>query len=142
MRRGWSAAATADRNGAFSFVALRKGVYDLRAELAGFEPGYYEAIEPGSAQNSAYAITLHIGGIAESVTISGPPPPLVSFEQAAPTDSRDAGACGRQVFDLKQGLVGGVKPIPIVIPETGKILTLTGVLPAPGVRVELEVKPQ
>jgi hypothetical protein len=41
---------------------------------------------------------------------------------------------------LQQGLVGGVKPLPLSIPESGKVLLLTGVLPPARVAVELEVK--
>src|SRR3954468_14868918 len=41
---------------------------------------------------------------------------------------------------LQQGLVGDVKPLPITIPEAGKVLFLTGVLPPAKVGVELEVK--
>ncbi len=41
---------------------------------------------------------------------------------------------------LQQGLVGGVKPLPITIPEAGKVLFLTGVLPPAKVGVEIEVK--
>jgi hypothetical protein len=42
--------------------------------------------------------------------------------------------------ELKQGMVGGVKPLPVTIPETGKILLLTGALPPAQVGVEIEVK--
>jgi hypothetical protein len=42
--------------------------------------------------------------------------------------------------ELKKGLVGGVKPLPIAIPETGKLLLLSGVLPPERIGVELEVK--
>jgi len=41
---------------------------------------------------------------------------------------------------LKQGLVGGVKPLPITIPETGKVLLLAGALPPVRVGVALDVK--
>ena len=41
--------------------------------------------------------------------------------------------------DLKQGMVGGIKPLSVTIPETGKILLLTGALPPARVSVELEV---
>ena len=41
---------------------------------------------------------------------------------------------------LRQGLVGGVKPLPITIPESGKLLLLAGVLPPERIGVELEVK--
>jgi hypothetical protein len=41
---------------------------------------------------------------------------------------------------LKKGLVGGVKPLPITIPLSGKSLLLSGALPPARVAVELEVK--
>jgi hypothetical protein len=41
---------------------------------------------------------------------------------------------------LKQGLVGGVKPLAISIPETGKTLLLASALPPSRVSVTLEVK--
>jgi hypothetical protein len=41
---------------------------------------------------------------------------------------------------LKKGLAGGIKPLPIAIPESGKLLLLTGVLPPEKIGVELEVK--
>jgi hypothetical protein len=43
---------------------------------------------------------------------------------------------------LRQGLVGGVKPVGVMIPEPGKLLTLTGALPPSLVRAEIEVKPR
>jgi len=45
-----------------------------------------------------------------------------------------------QVGELQQGLVGGVKPLPITIPETGKALMLTGVLPPEQIHVLIDVK--
>jgi hypothetical protein len=41
---------------------------------------------------------------------------------------------------LQQGLVGGVRPLPITIPESGKALYLTGVLPPASVSVTIDVK--
>jgi hypothetical protein len=41
---------------------------------------------------------------------------------------------------LRKGLAGGIKPLPITIPETGKLLLLTGVLPPEKIGVEIEVK--
>jgi hypothetical protein len=45
-----------------------------------------------------------------------------------------------EVKTLQQGLVGGVKPLQIAIPETGKLLLLSGVLPPETISVDLEVK--
>jgi hypothetical protein len=42
--------------------------------------------------------------------------------------------------ELKQGLVGGVRPLPVTIPESGKALFLTGALPPARVSVSLDVK--
>ena len=58
--------------------------------------------------------------------------------QAAATYDFDA--FEKEARSLKQGLVGGVKPLPIAIPETGKLLLLSGVLPPEKIGVELEVK--
>ena len=41
---------------------------------------------------------------------------------------------------LRKDLVGGIKPLPITIPESGKLLLLAGVLPPERIGVELEVK--
>ena len=38
--------------------------------------------------------------------------------------------------------MGGVKPLNVAIPESGKLLLLTGVLPPAAVGAELEVKAQ
>ncbi len=45
-----------------------------------------------------------------------------------------------EVAGLQQGLVGGVKPLPVSIPESGKALAFSGVLPPSRVTVELDVK--
>src|SRR5947199_8978837 len=41
---------------------------------------------------------------------------------------------------LRKDLVGGIKPLPITIPESGKLLLLAAVLPPERIGVELEVK--
>ena len=46
----------------------------------------------------------------------------------------------KEVEGLQQGLVGGVKPLPVSIPESGKALAFSGVLPPSRVTVELDVK--
>ena len=44
------------------------------------------------------------------------------------------------VAGLQQGLVGGVRPLPVTIPEEGKSLTLVGVMPPSKVTASLDVK--
>jgi hypothetical protein len=46
----------------------------------------------------------------------------------------------QEVEGLQQGLVGGVKPLPVSIPESGKALAFSGVLPPSHVTLELDVK--
>jgi hypothetical protein len=54
--------------------------------------------------------------------------------------TRDPWSVLQEIQGLQQGLVGGVKPLPIAIPESGKLLFLAGALPPAKVGVELEVK--
>jgi len=58
------------------------------------------------------------------------------------TPAPDYDAFREEAKGLQQGLVGGVKPLNIAIPESGKVLLLTGVLPPAQVGAELEVKAQ
>ena len=46
----------------------------------------------------------------------------------------------KEVEGLQQGLVGGVKPLGVSIPESGKALAFAGVLPPSRITVELDVK--
>ena len=99
-----------DAQGVFSFLEVPPGAATLKAELAGFS-----SVEvPG--------IRLTAGRISS-----------IDIRLTAASDL-DAFA------ELKQGLVGGVKPLPITIPETGKLLLLSGVLPPEKIGVEIEVK--
>ncbi|HSS78416.1 MAG TPA: hypothetical protein VLV54_16940, partial [Thermoanaerobaculia bacterium] len=61
-------------------------------------------------------------------------------DEADQEKRREKTLFAKEAQGLQQGLVGGVKPLPIAIPESGKVLFLTGVLPPAKVGVELEVK--
>jgi hypothetical protein len=61
-------------------------------------------------------------------------------QAAAAEERRQKALFAQETQGLQQGLVGGVKPLSIAIPETGKMLVLTGVLPPARVGAELEVK--
>lgn len=65
-----------------------------------------------------------------------PAPPKEQAQEAAPAGSFDFDS----FEELKQGLVGGVRPLPVAIPESGKALYLTGVLPPARVTVAIDVK--
>jgi hypothetical protein len=64
------------------------------------------------------------------------PSPVNAPKPAAPPPYYDFDAFA----ELKKGLVGGVKPLPIAIPESGKLLLLSGVLPPETIGVSIEVK--
>jgi hypothetical protein len=142
---GWSARVVADRYGSFSFVALPAGRYTLTAEIPGFETGRYEGFQLASGRMETYAIPLDIGAVAETITVTGVPPESLSKLRggAEETFEPETLADFRQEADrLRQGLVGGVKPIPVEIPETGKLLVVTGALPPARVSIVIDVKPK
>ena len=94
--------------------------------------------------------------VEETVRVTAESPPLLDQKQVAREEAerqrdeerrkKDAAATAdfdafqEQAQQLKQGLVGGVKPLPVAIPESGKVLLLSGALPPARVAVELEIK--
>jgi hypothetical protein len=119
------------------------GVLTDRINVGGNESGAVGAAAPAPAAEPQAA--------EDVITVSGEAP-LLNERRVEPKKSdkrkdereRDAGmqssSFALEAQGLKQGLVGGVKPLPISIPESGKVLLLTGVLPPQKVAVELEVK--
>jgi hypothetical protein len=91
-----------------------------------------------------------VGGVvaeevpAEVEAVPPPPPAPPAPERRDESTRRQADApkvqFKKEVDEIRQGLVGGVKPLPVTIPEDGKLLLLSGVLPPERVAVELEVK--
>ncbi len=69
----------------------------------------------------------------------------VGVEGSADFDSFEEMKVSGELFrqeaqGLQQGMVAGVKPLPIAIPESGKALAFAGVLPPNRVTLELDVK--
>jgi hypothetical protein len=135
-----------DASGSFAFRSLSSGSYSLTCSSPGFKQWMRRGIGLGSGQTRETGITLEVGGVTEEVVVSGGLPRLSQASKAQRAQEEDALAAEQavdfreQVGELKQGLVGGVRPIPVAIPETGKVLALAGVLPPSRVTVELEVK--
>ncbi|HSF41126.1 MAG TPA: carboxypeptidase-like regulatory domain-containing protein [Thermoanaerobaculia bacterium] len=122
-----------DANGAFRFQALPGGRYTLQAAVEGFSVAERSDID------------LSDGKISETQLTLTPGPAVMGIDGLVITDATAVGSApGYYDFDsfeeLKQGLVGGVKPLPVTIPESGKVLLMTGVLPPARVAVELDVK--
>jgi hypothetical protein len=149
--------------GLFLYEGLAAGSYDIEAELEGFSTVSY----PGISLNAGRASTVEIRlapAVEDVITVTAESPMLderrtgntQTFDlnertggggrrPASPKPSQAAATYDFDAFEkeaksLKQGLVGGVKPLPIAIPETGKLLLLSGVLPPEKIGVELEVK--
>ena len=158
-----------DANGAFRFVALPAGSYALHAELEGFSAIDYPSVELGAGRTTSLEGRLS-AAVEDVITVTSEAPLLderrTGNTQTYDLNEGDArGGGGRrrakkpasppagqsptyynfdsfeeEAVNLKQGLVGGVKPLNVAIPESGKLLLLTGLLPPPEVNVELEVK--
>lgn len=152
--RGVSLEVTTDATGRYAFLALPPGSYRLRAELPGFKPYDARGLRLGLREAREAPVRLEVGAVSESITVQAQTAmrllPGVAALDAARQQERQAETSRHEAeqkaeYDeqaglLKQGLVGGVKPLPIVIPEAGKVLTLAGSLPPARVGVVLQVK--
>jgi carboxypeptidase family protein len=157
-----SAIRVSNSQGLFLFDELPPGDYEIEAELEGFSTVSFNVSSLGVGQTRT--IELRLSAAVEDVITVTAEAPLLDERRTGNTetyslDERTGGGSRRKAapppkapahydFDafqemaksLKQGLVGGVKPLPIAIPETGKLLLLSGVLPPERIGVELEVK--
>src|SRR5260370_35512100 len=61
--------STAADNGIFHIIALRTGVYEIKAEEAGFATGTTTGVEVGIDQIRTVDIVLHVGAKAEVVEV-------------------------------------------------------------------------
>jgi hypothetical protein len=114
----------------------------FRGGNARYEPVQPVAVpEPAAAAPPPSVDRINVGGneggrqrddrpISTGATVT-------ESELAKVPAARDFGALSKE---LKQGMVGGVKPLPVAIPETGKVLLLTGALPPVQIGVEIDVK--
>jgi hypothetical protein len=130
-------------DGTFLLSDMPPGSYTVSAQLEGFAP--IESLVPiPTGQFADLVLTLQ-PAIEETITTTSESP-LLDERQALRDEEkkREKDDAVRYAFDafeeLKNGLVGGVKPLPVAIPETGKLLLLTGALPPSKVGVELEIK--
>ena len=75
---------------------LQVGMYDVRAELAGFQSSIRAGIQLTVGQEAAINITLSVGAVTESVTITGEAPVVETTTSSLsqlvddPTDPRFA----------------------------------------------------
>jgi hypothetical protein len=158
-----------DAQGQFRFVTIPPGSYTLAAELEGFSTiEYPNVVVSGGAvtveftMNNAVAdvITVYAEspllderktGRTETVPLDqGSGGGSLSLDNllgrkkkkpATPPAEEQASYYNFDAFEeLKLGVVEGVRPLPVTIPESGKVLFLSGVLPPAQVSVKLDVK--
>ncbi len=155
------AVKVSNAQGLFLFEGLAPGSYSMKAELEGFSTLSY----PGVAINAGRITTTEVrlaAAVEDLITVTAEAPVLderrISNTQtyelsestgggwsprrkaAPPPPTASRFQFAQEADNLKKGLVGGVKPLPVAIPETGKLLFLSGVLPPEKIGVELEVK--
>lgn len=156
-----------DARGFFLFVSIPGGTYRLQAELEGFSTVDYPNVQVSSG--STASLEVHLSAAVEDVITVTSESPLLDERRtgntqtytmdsgrttgfipgrkkkappAPPPAYYEFGAFEEMAKTLQQGLVGGVKPLNVVIPESGKVLLMAGALPPAEVKVELEVKAQ
>jgi len=116
-------AVTAD-DGAFRFVNLVPGPYRLEVELSGFQRFVREGIEVNVQSAPRIDVTLQLGNLAETLTVTGESPLLQT--QSASVGSvvgsravQDLPLNGRNVLNL-------IAVAPTVVPQGGSEGSLTG----------------
>lgn len=100
--------ATSDPGGVYNFPSLAPGHYSLSAEKAGFKKQVLEDLVVGAEQVQAVNLTLQVGAVTESVTVSGELVPLLDTESASISGTVNANqiqqlpSFGRDPFQLLQ----------------------------------------
>jgi hypothetical protein len=149
-------------DGSYSFSFLPPGDYHLKFELQGFTT-LDTSTRVSAGGSTRVDAVMPMAQVAEELTVSGQYETISTSGTASTTVRADEGPSGpglfsghktrkadaaasatagynQEIANLKQGLVGGVRPVPVTIPETGKSLLLSGALPPSQVTVELDVK--
>lgn len=139
----YEGAVVTDTYGTFHFPRLPAGRYELTAQLDGFQTNYQEVmLRDGESREVSFV--LELGEVQEELLVLGTSRrghrpskrELEGWTKQELSDSR----LRKKLTRLNQGLVGGVRPLPVEIPETGKLLLLSGALPPPQVTARVSVK--
>jgi len=136
----------ADASGTFRLPRLPAGRFELIARLEGFTT-INRNVRLREGRSHEVDVELPLSLAAEEIVVSAsgasssspPGPSRRELERQADEDRRQA-LLKDELNRLNQGLVGGVRPLPVEIPETGKLLFLAGALPPPEVQVLVSVK--
>jgi hypothetical protein len=151
QKNGAAAVQVTDAQGRVRIPGIADGSYTLKVELEGFSTIEYPSIAITNGRNTSIEVTL-AAALEDAITVTGETPLLDERRistgatvsqtelEKIPTARDPYAAFKQEVEGLQQGLVGGVKPLPVSIPESGKAFAFSGVLPPSRIRLELEVK--
>ncbi len=147
-------------------LALAPSFYTLHAELQGFSTVEWPNVQVAAGRRTRLEVQLS-ASVEDVITVTAESPmlderatgPTTSLSNAPSSEGyrfggskkekkadkdregeRAAAAFKQQAQALRQGLVGGVQPLNVSIPESGKVLLLAGVLPPELVSVAIDVK--
>ncbi len=133
-----------NENGQATVLNLQPGQYRLVAQLEGFVTVEHH-LQVRSGQLASTDVELPLSMLEESIVVSAEPAryydnTFLVEEMQVGQLARDEDFARAEFGQMSQGLAGGAKPLPVTVPETGKVLELGGVLPPARVSVELEVR--
>jgi hypothetical protein len=152
QRKDGQAVQVSDARGQARFTGVADGSYSLKVELEGSSTIEYPAVVLTNGRNTVVDATLP-SAVEDLVTVTAESPLLderristgatvsqTELEKIPAGQAANSALYRQEIEGLQQGLVGGVKPLPVSIPESGKALAFSGVLPPPRITLELEVK--
>jgi hypothetical protein len=128
-----------DRNGTFQFFE-KPGTYPVTAQLGGFSRIEVPAVFLEDGKTAHVEIRLQ-ASVEDVITVEAESPLL--DERRIRTGLR-ANVGGNEPHQAStygsEGLVAGVKPLAITVPESGKSLRLIGILPPSRVTLVIDVR--
>ncbi len=159
-REGTAYTQLTNARGWYFFRGLGSGRYGVRADLDGFGAG---ELDTRVRAPRTTLVNLQLGlAVEETITVTSEAPLLderkvqALFEQDAadfrqeayakeanafrPRALQPGGRADQEPGALGSGKVAGVRPLPVQIPERGKVVHLVGVLPEGEPSVRLDVK--
>jgi hypothetical protein len=152
--------AVTDADGRYRIPYLPPGQYRIEFSLPGLNSYQHDGIQVLAGRNVKVNAPMNVESFAEEIVVRSEASAVsqtgTSYSASqeprrrrGPSDKelqkrkeqrQQAASARDQLQSLSQGLVGGVRPVPVEIPESGKTLVMEGVLPPAEVFVEIEVK--
>ncbi len=144
VKKDRQVAVVSDAGGQAKFLGVADGSYSMTVELDGFSAIEYPQIALINGRSTTLEVTLS-SAVEDVETVTAESPLLderrISTGATVDQEELEKIPAARDPWaELQQGLVGGVKPLSVAIPETGKALAFSGVLPPSRITLELEVK--